>query len=212
MRKVKNIIPEVVVRRLPRYFRLLSELEREGKDRISSSVISKRLNITASQVRQDFSHFGAFGLQGYGYDVNFLKEEIKNILGLDKEYNVVIIGAGNIGKALANYKKFNNQGINITAVFDIQTKNIELPNGLEVSHIDTFSDFAKNNKVDIAVITTQGEAVEDLAKTIKECSIPAIWNFSHFYIQSDEKTAVENINLNESMFTLIYLLNNLENK
>ena len=210
MRKMKNVIPEVVVRRLPRYYRLLSELKREGKDRISSSVISTRLNITASQVRQDFSHFGAFGLQGYGYDVDFLKEEIKSILGLDKTYNVVIIGAGHIGKALAHYKKFGKQGINILAVFDIVTEGIDLPD-INVLHIDTFREFAKENKIDIAVVTTQGEVAEELAKTIKECEIPAIWNFSHFYIQSDKKTAVENINLNESMFTLIYLLNNLDN-
>ncbi|MEG2117183.1 MAG: redox-sensing transcriptional repressor Rex [Clostridia bacterium] len=202
MSKNQNLIPEVVVRRLPRYYRLLCELEKEGKSRISSNVISTRLGITASQVRQDFSHFGAFGLQGYGYDVIYLKDEIKNILGLDKEYNVVIVGAGHIGQALANYQGFERNGIHILSVFDVKLN-------IEIHDVSEFREYATANKVDICVITTQFEASEEIDKIARECKIPAIWNFTHNDLQSDEHTAVENINLNESIFTLIYMLNTL---
>lgn len=205
----QNIIPEVVVRRLPRYYRLLTELEKEGKQRVSSNVISTRLNITASQVRQDFSHFGAFGLQGYGYDVEYLKNEIKNILGLDKEYNVVIVGAGHIGQALANYRGFERNGIHILSVFDIKTEGIHVPSQVQIYHVDEFKEYVLNNHIDICVITTQFDASEEIDKIARECHIPAIWNFTHNDLYGDEHTAVENINLNESMFTLIYKLNTL---
>lgn len=204
-----NVIPEVVVRRLPRYYRLLCELDKEGQDRVSSTVISKRLNITASQVRQDFSHFGAFGLQGYGYDVKSLLSEIVKILGLNKEYNIIIIGAGHIGLALANYIGFKKHGINVLSVFDIKTDGIVVPENVEIHHIDDLEKFSKTNKVDIAVITTQSVPAKAIAKRVMELEIPAIWNFSHADLQGDDNHAVENINLNESVFTLIYMLNNL---
>ncbi len=209
MKNQKHNIPEVVVRRLPKYYRLLCELEREGKDRVSSNVISNRLNITASQVRQDFSHFGAFGLQGYGYDVVFLRDSIKGILGLTKEYNLVIVGAGHIGQALANYRGFKREDINVLAVFDIKKEGIQVPENVEVLDIDDFGKFVSLHKVDIVAITTQGHVAQDIAVLSKKSKIPAIWNFTHVDITSDEHTAVENINLNESIYTLIYMLNNL---
>lgn len=202
-------IPEVVVRRLPKYYRLLNELEKEGKKRVSSELISERLNITASQVRQDFSHFGAFGLQGYGYTVESLRDEIKGILGLTREYNIVIVGAGHIGQALANYQGFKREGINVLAVFDIKKEGISVPKEVEILDVSQLKEYASKHTIDIIAITTQGDVAEEIAKTAKEVGIPSIWNFAHKDIMPDEHTVVENINLNESVFTLIYMLNNI---
>ena len=125
-------ISEAVVKRLPRYYHYLKELEREGISKVSSNIISGMLNITASQVRQDFSNFGEFGQQGYGYDVSFLKNQIANLLGLDREYNVVVIGGGNIGTALANYRGFLNEGFHVLAVFDLVPAAVHVKEGIEV--------------------------------------------------------------------------------
>lgn len=209
MKEKSREIPEAVLRRLPKYYKLLSVLESEGVKKVSSNTISTRLNLTASQVRQDLSHFGAFGLQGYGYNVESLKEEIKGILGLTREYNIVIVGAGHIGQALANYRGFAKNGMHVLAVFDIKTDGISVPKEVEIHKAADFEEFANAHNVDICVITTRENAAEDVANLAKKCKIPAIWNFAHKDILPDEHTAVENINLNESIFALTYMMNNL---
>ncbi|MFI3164353.1 MAG: redox-sensing transcriptional repressor Rex [Bacillota bacterium] len=205
--KIKKPISDAVVRRMPRYYRCLKELERAGVKRVSSTTISEILNITASQVRQDFSNFGEFGQQGYGYDLVYLKAQIRAILGLDKEYGVVIVGGGHIGLALANYEKYSREGFRILAVFDVKFDHIKAPRGVEILHIDEFEKFVEENKVDICAITTQKETALSIAEKAKECGISAIWNFAPIDIHEDDNTVVENLNLNESLFTLCYKLN-----
>ena len=117
-------ISSAVIKRLPRYYRYLSELLDEGMDRISSQELSVKMNVTASQIRQDFNNFGGFGQQGYGYNVAVLREEIGKILGLDRTYNVIILGAGNLGKALANYAGFSKRGFLVSAIFDVNPEKI----------------------------------------------------------------------------------------
>ncbi len=212
MKQKESGIPEAVVRRLPKYYKLLTVLESEGIKKVSSGTISERLNLTASQVRQDLSHFGAFGLQGYGYNVSTLRDEIKGILGLTKDYSIVIVGAGHIGQALANYRGFAKNGMKVVAVFDIKTDGISVPDGVEILHVSCFEEYVSNHNVDICVISTREGPAEEIADMAKRCKIPAIWNFAHKEILPNSETAVENINLSDSIFTLTYMMNCLKNK
>ena len=208
MKANESGIPEAVVRRLPKYYKLLTDLQSEGIKKVSSGTISERLHLTASQVRQDLSHFGGFGLQGYGYNVETLRDEVKSILGLTREYNVVVVGVGRIGHAIANYRGFAKHGMRVTAVFDINTDGIRVPDGVEIYDVSELSEYAKTHSVDILVITTREGPCEEIANVAKECKIPAIWNFAHKEIFPTDDTAVENINLNDSLFALTYMMNN----
>lgn len=211
MKNKESGIPEAVVRRLPKYYKLLTSLESEGVKKVSSGTISSRLNLTASQVRQDLSHFGAFGLQGYGYNVSSLREEIRGILGLTREYSIVIVGAGHIGQALANYRGFAKNGMRVVAVFDIKTDGITVPDGVEIHHVSDLDSYVSTHKVDICVISTREGPAEEIADMAKRNKIPAIWNFAHKEILPTSDTVVENINLSDSIFTLTYMMNNRTN-
>jgi len=199
----KQTISGAVIKRLPRYYHCLKELSADGIQKISSNIISGKLNVTASQVRQDFANFGEFGQQGYGYDVEYLKNQMAKILGLNKEYNVIIIGGGNIGKALANYTGFKSEGFNILAVFDINPENIKIKNVL-VLNIDKLKEYLQNNKIDICVIATNKESAKETAARAVKFGIKAIWNFAPIELYLGENVAVENINMSESLFMLAY--------
>lgn len=200
-----NNISSAVINRLPRYYRFLADLLREGVDRISSSKLSQRMGVTASQIRQDLNNFGGFGLQGYGYNVKFLHEAIGKILGLDTAHNMIIIGAGNLGKALANYADFENLGFFIISLFD---SNPELEGtsvrGIPVRRMEGLADFIKENHVDIALLCLPKAYAIETARMLVRYGIKAIWNFAHIdlelYLPSD--VLVENVHLSESIMRL----------
>lgn len=208
-----KLISTAVIRRLPRYYRYLGSLLDIGITRISSKDLSIRMGLTASQIRQDLNNFGAFGQQGYGYNVEKLYNEIKKILGLDKTYNMIIVGAGNIGQALLNYINYQKRGYNFVGVFDKNPKIIGLNiRGNEIRDIDTLDDFLKNNKVDIAVLTLPGNNAAEVIETIINNGVKGIWNFSHMPIDPPEGVVIENVHLTDSLMTLSYNLKEQMNK
>ncbi|MCC8014305.1 MAG: redox-sensing transcriptional repressor Rex [Eubacterium sp.] len=204
---MEKTISTAVIRRLPRYYRYLESLLDSGINRISSKALAKRMNLTASQIRQDLNNFGCFGQQGYGYNVELLYNEIRKILGLDKTYNMIIVGAGNIGQALLNYINYQKRGYNFVGVFDKNPKLIGLNiRGIEISDIDTLDDFLKKTKVDIAVLTLPGNNAEEIIETIIENGVKGIWNFSHMSINPPDDVVIENVHLTDSLMTLTYKL------
>ncbi|MBR1862143.1 MAG: redox-sensing transcriptional repressor Rex [Lachnospiraceae bacterium] len=198
-------ISQAVIGRLPRYLRYLGELKENGVERVSSQELSTLMGVTASQIRQDFNNFGGFGQQGYGYNVDFLFTEISKILGLDREYNFVIIGAGNLGSALGNYLNFERRGFIFKGIFD---KNPELVGkdvrGVKVKHINDLEDFLRNNAIDIAVLTIPKTGATLLVDTLVENGIRAIWNFAHVDLDVPEGVQVENVHLSDSLMKLSY--------
>ncbi|MCD8239671.1 MAG: redox-sensing transcriptional repressor Rex [Clostridiales bacterium] len=204
---MEKTISTAVIRRLPRYYRYLESLLDSGINRISSKALAQRMNLTASQIRQDLNNFGCFGQQGYGYNVELLYNEIRKILGLDKTYNMIIIGAGNIGQALLNYINYQKRGYNFVGVFDKNPKLIGLNiRGIEISDIDTLDDFLKKTKVDIAVLTLPGNNAEQIIETIIQNGVKGIWNFSHMSINPPDDVVIENVHLTDSLMTLTYNL------
>ncbi len=197
-------ISDKVVQRLPKYYRYLQELCLRGTKTVSSNEISKSLHITASQVRQDLNQFGGFGRQGFGYDVEYLKDKMKEILGLTKTYAAIIVGGGRIGQALANYKGFKKESVIVKAIFDIELSHIEKIDGIEVLHVDQIENYVKQNKIDVAIISVQKEQAEALAKKTINAGIKAIWNFAPIDLYFGEDVACENINMSESLMRLLY--------
>lgn len=200
-------ISSAVIKRLPRYYRYLSELLEKGIDRISSQELSKKMNVTASQIRQDFNNFGGFGQQGYGYNVSFLHDEIGKILGLEHNYNVVIIGAGNLGQALANYGGFTKRGFRISGIFDINPAVIgKVINGIEVMSIETIEEFAQENPVHIAALTIPKDQASKIAGRLADMGVEAFWNFASTDLNLPPHVVVENVHLAESLMRLSYKL------
>lgn len=204
-------ISRTVIKRLPRYYRYLGELLDEGYTKISSSELSKLMKVTASQIRQDLNNFGGFGQQGYGYNVEYLYEEIGKILGLNQKHNLVLIGAGNLGQALANYVNFERRGFIIKGIFDkndaIHGKKIR---DVEVRPMNELNDFVLKNNIDIAVLTIPKESAVKVASELCECGIKAIWNFAHVDLNVPSNIIVENVHLSESLMQLSYNLTNYE--
>lgn len=193
-----------VVARLPKYYRYLKELCDGNVSRVSSKTISEALNLTASQVRQDLSLFGGFGQQGYGYDTEYLKNRIRDILGLNKKHNAIIIGGGRIGQALANYSGFYEENVFIKAIFDVQTSHIKSTYGVEIYKMNELPKYLQSNKVDIAIICVQKENSEAVAKTVIKNGIKAIWNFAPVDLNFQKEAVCENINMSESLMRLIF--------
>lgn len=201
-------ISQAVIARLPRYFRYLGELKDEGVERISSQELSRLMKVTASQIRQDFNNFGGFGQQGYGYNVEHLYHEIGGILGLHKPHHLVIIGAGNLGQALANYMNFERRGFIFKGIFD---KNPELygrdVRGLKVQPMENVEAFIKDNEIDIAVLTIPKTGAVEVAEILVKNGIKAIWNFAHVDLNVPSYIQVENVHLTDSLMKLSYNLN-----
>ena len=208
-------ISKAVIRRLPRYYRYLGELLEEGVERISSNELSSKMHVTASQIRQDLNNFGGFGQQGYGYNVPYLYAEIGKILGLDRTHHIIIIGAGNLGQALANYVKFEKRGFKVVGIFDINPvlKGIYI-RGNEIRMMDELPEFLRENDVQIATLTLPKAYAEETANLLVENGIKAIWNFAHLDLAVPEDVIVENVHLSESLMRLSYNLNryNTEHK
>ena len=208
-------ISKAVIRRLPRYYRYLGELLEEGVERISSNELSSKMHVTASQIRQDINKIGGFGQQGYGYNVPYLYAEIGKILGLDRTHHIIIIGAGNLGQALANYVKFEKRGFKVVGIFDINPvlKGISI-RGNEIRMMDELPEFLRENDVQIATLTLPKAYAEETANLLVENGIKAIWNFAHLDLAVPEDVIVENVHLSESLMRLSYNLNryNTEHK
>ena len=204
-------ISQAVIGRLPRYFRYLGELKDEGIERISSQELSTIMKVTASQVRQDFNNFGGFGQQGYGYKVEYLYEEIGKILGMDKKHNLIIIGAGNLGQALANYMNFERRGFLFKGIFD---NNPELfgkkIRDMEVSPMEELEDFVRENNIDIAVLTIPKTSALAVAEKLATLGIKGIWNFAHLDLNLPANIQVENVHLSDSLMKLSYNINRYE--
>ena len=205
--KIKEI-SQAVISRLPRYHRYLGELKDEGVERISSQDLSKIMKVTASQIRQDFNNFGGFGQQGYGYNVEYLYDEISQILGLNSKHHLVLIGAGNLGQALANYVNFERRGFIIKGIFD---KNEALVGkeirGIQVRRMEELEPFIKEQDIDIAILTIPKASASSVAELLVQSGIKAIWNFAHVDLNVPEGVQVENVHLSDSLMKLSYNLN-----
>ncbi|EQE89076.1 oxidoreductase, NAD-binding Rossmann fold family protein [Clostridioides difficile Y401] len=196
-----------VIRRLPKYHRYLGDLLDRDIQRISSKELSDIIGFTASQIRQDLNNFGGFGQQGYGYNVEALHTEIGKILGLDRPYNAVLVGAGNLGQAIANYAGFRKAGFEIKALFDANPRMIGLKiREFEVLDSDTLEDFIKNNNIDIAVLCIPKNGAQEVINRVVKAGIKGVWNFAPLDLEVPKGVIVENVNLTESLFTLSYLM------
>ena len=206
-------ISRAVIRRLPRYYRYLGELLENGVERISSNDLSKRMKVTASQIRQDLNNFGGFGQQGYGYNVEYLYTEIGKILGLDTIHPMIILGAGNLGQALANYGDFEKRGFRLVGIFDVNPvlEGISV-RGIEIQMISRLPEFMKENQVEIAILTLPKNKAKEMAKILIENGIKAIWNFAHTDLDAPEDVIVENVHLSESLMALSYNLSQYRNE
>lgn len=198
-------ISQAVIRRMPRYYRYLGELLDAGVERISSNDLSTRMHVTASQIRQDLNNFGGFGQQGYGYNVQFLHDEIGKILGLDETHNVIVIGVGHLGQAVANYKNFDSLGFKIIGLFDTDEAVIGKDiRGVKVRSNDELADFLDNNKVDIAALTLPRDRAELTARLVVEHGVKGIWNFALVDLDMLENVVVENVHLSDTLMQLSY--------
>ena len=194
-----------VITRLPRYYRYLGELLEGGVERISSNELSVRMRVTASQIRQDLNNFGGFGQQGYGYNVKYLYTEIGKILGIDRQHNLVIIGAGNLGQAIANYANFEKRGFIIKGMFDINPRLIGLVvRGIEIRGVDDLEQFIEENDVQMAALTIPKTKAPEIADRLVDAGIKAIWNFAHVDLNVPDDVVVENVHLSESLMRLSY--------
>ena len=200
-------ISRAVIKRLPRYYRYLGDLLDEKVDRISSNELSQKMHVTASQIRQDLNNFGGFGQQGYGYNVAFLHKEIGKILGLDVVHSMIIIGAGNLGQALANYGGFDRKGFRLEGIFDVNPDLKGKPvQDLKIQMVDTLPAFLKKNPVEIAILTLPRGSAQEMADILVQNGIRALWNFAHVDLDTPENVIVENVHLSESLMTLSYNL------
>ena len=202
-------ISSAVIRRLPRYYRYLGELIESGVQRISSKDLSIKMKVTASQIRQDLNNFGGFGQQGYGYNVKYLYDEIGKILGIDRNHNMIIIGAGNLGRAIVNYADFEKRGFIICGVFDdnADLKGEEI-RGIKIRMMDELTDFIKDNDIEIVALTIPKQAAKEVGKIVADAGIKAIWNFAHTDLNLADDVIVENVHLSESLMRLSYTIAN----
>ena len=207
---IKENVSPAVIKRLPRYFRYLRILIREGKTRISSAELSRRMNITASQIRQDLNCFGGFGQQGYGYNVNYLYARICEILGVGAGLQAIIVGGGNLGRALAKNEMFEKRGVDVVAIFDNDPELVgKKVNEIPIFHIDELEKYAATHTVDMAVLTLPKEYALEMAQRIADTDISGIWNFTGQELDFLEgNVVVENVHLGDSLMTLNYLIAN----
>ena len=208
MAKQKNYVSEAVMRRIPRYYRYLTDIEKMGTERISSRELSQRMRLTASQIRQDFNCFGGFGQQGYGYNVSELRQELQKILGLNMDHHVIVIGAGNLGQALANYNGFKKDGFLVEGLFDINPRLIGISiRGINIYDLDDLERFTDQNPIQIAAICTPKEKAQEVTDRVIRNGIKGIWNFAAVDIVVPQDVIVENVHLSDSLYTLSFRMN-----
>lgn len=205
----KKNISLSVIKRLPKYYRYLESINEKGIIRVSSKELSDITGLTASQIRQDLNHFGCFGQQGYGYNVKELIDELSKIIGVDKDYKLILVGYGNIGHALYQYKSFSDLGYEFEAVFDKEAAVLS-DSDLEVRSVDTLGEFLADNKIDIGIIATPKEVAQEVADVLCEGGVKGIWNFSPVDLKVSNGVVIESVHLDESLFTLTYFMNSPE--
>ncbi|MCH5184535.1 MAG: redox-sensing transcriptional repressor Rex [Oscillospiraceae bacterium] len=203
-------VPSVVIKRLPRYYRYFGELLNQGIKRISSNALSEKMGVTASQIRQDFNYFGGFGQQGYGYKVEYLYNTIGDILGLHEGYTTIIVGAGNLGRALANHN-FAKRGFRLMGMFDIDERIIgSKVNNVEIYHIDMMESFVRENNIDVGILTVPKSEIESIADRLCACGIKGLWNYSYAELKPKNNIPIENVHLSDSLMTLSYKIKQKE--
>lgn len=202
----KNPVSVAVIRRLPRYHRYLGDLLREEKLRISSAELSRIMGVTASQIRQDFNCFGGFGQQGYGYNVKYLYTKIGELLGMKEGYRAVIVGAGNLGRALAATHMFERRGVKIVALFDNNENIIGTEfNGIRVYNVKNLGSFCEENDINIGVLTVPKESAYECASVMADSGVRGIWNFANMELSLKEKNVVvQNVHMGDSLMTLCF--------
>ncbi len=204
----RDIVSQAVITRLPRYFRFLESLRQGGVERISSQELSGLMGVTASQIRQDFNNFGGFGQQGYGYNVEHLYQEIGKLMGVNREYQLIIAGEGRLERAIADYMNVEWSGFTCIGLFDFtntfQTKDAD---GIPLYSFRDLPDFVKKNRVDIAVLAILGERALEAAKQLADSGIRAIWNFTHMELHLPKEVQVENVHIFDSLMRLTYKIN-----
>lgn len=195
-----------VIKRLPRYYRFLSDLKSRGVVRVSSRELSEKMGLTASQIRQDFNCFGGFGQQGYGYNVTQLHEEIGSILGLNFRFKAIIVGAGNLGRAIATHMSFEHRGFKLIGIFDNkESVTGQIIKGMPIRHISGLEDFFNENKPDVAILCIPYNAAPEVAKQLVDLGIKGFWNFSHYDLALQyPQIPVENVHLSDSLMTFCY--------
>lgn len=209
--KEKNKISQAVIKRLPRYRRYLEDLMKKDIDRISSNDLSNLIGYTASQIRQDLNNFGGFGQQGYGYNVKALHTEISKILGLDREYRMIILGCGNLGQALANYTHYYKAGFKVCGMFDVNPRLIGLRiNDIEVMDYNDLEKYLEENEIEIGIICTNKDSAQEAANKLIAGKIKGIWNFAPMDLDVEEHIALENVHLSDSLHSLAYHINHDE--
>lgn len=208
MKKGSNVSLSVI-KRLPKYYRYLEAINEKGIVRVSSKELSQITGLTASQIRQDLNHYGCFGQQGYGYNVKELMQELAKIIGVNKEYTMVIIGFGNIGHALYQYTGFKTLDYNVKAIFDKNSEKVSTDK-IKVLPIEEFESYLKENKIDIGIITTPKDGAQEVCDILCEGGIKGIWNFAPVDLKTKNNVVIENVHLDESLFTLTYFINTPE--
>ncbi len=197
-------VSDAVIRRLPGYYRHLRELEEEGVVQISSQELGERMRLTASQIRQDINCFGGFGRQGYGYPVKELKEKLGEILGINHKHRMVIIGAGKIGQAVANYPSFSREGFETVAMFDRYPSKDETDNGIPVYDIEMLEEKTPELDISIAVLALPAAAAQDVLNRLYACGVRAIWNFAPLDLKHPDDMELVNVHLSDTLHILSY--------
>ena len=206
--KRNSKVSTAVIRRLPRYYRQLTELQEAGVVRISSSALGKSMGLTASQIRQDLFCFGGFGQQGYGYKVDSLREEIGEILGISKGHTLVVVGGGNLGRTLIRNFKFKKYGFQLLAAFDVneQVVGSEIA-GVPVFHINELEEFLAQNSVDVGLLTVPSGVAQEMGDRLIDAGVKGIWNFTNYEISSSrEDVVIESVHFSDSLLTLSYMI------
>lgn len=202
----ENGVSLSVIKRLPKYYRYLESINDRGIVRVSSKELSEITGLTASQIRQDLNHYGCFGQQGYGYNVRELMDELSKIIGVDKQYSMILVGYGNIGHALYQYETFKELGYQIDAVFDKDTKKTNKSDAT-VLDVDELETYLADNKVDIGIISTPKDVSQNICDILCKGEVQGIWNFSPVDLKTENGVVLENVHLDESLFTLTYFIN-----
>ncbi len=205
-----GVISTSVIKRLPRYYRFLGELKASGITRISSRELSERMGLTASQIRQDLNCFGGFGQQGYGYNIELLQSEIARILGLDVPKTAILIGMGNMGKAVTMHMNFENKGFRIIGLFDSKESLVgQIVKNLPIRNTADLDEFCRENRPQIAILCIPKDAAKNISEQLIKLGIKAFWNFSHYDISLEHRDiVVENVHLSDSLMTLSYQMTN----
>jgi redox-sensing transcriptional repressor len=204
----KQKVSNAVIRRLPRYYRHLTDLSQAGVQRISSSALGTAMNLTASQIRQDLSCFGEFGQQGYGYNVESLRNEVADILGMTREHTAIILGVGNLGRALIENFRFDRCGFRLAAAFDVDPSLVGREiSGIKILPVEELEQYLKTNSISVGVLTVPQAVAQDMAEVLAQSSVRGIWNFTNLELHiEDRDTVVENIHFADSLLTLSYLI------